>query len=74
MTIAKWLFFIGLGFIAIAIIVYFLIKMGIPLGKMPGDLKFEGEKYRVYFPIVTSIVISIILTILLNLLFWLFRR
>lgn len=72
MNFAKWLFFIGLGFIVVALLFYLFTKMGIPLGKLPGDIK--SEKYRIYFPIVTSIVISIILTVLVNLFFYLFRK
>lgn len=74
MTIAKWLFFIGVGFLVVAFLFFLFTKMGIPLGKLPGDLKIKGEKYGIYFPIVTSLVISVILTLLLNLFFWFFRK
>jgi hypothetical protein len=40
------------------------------LGRLPGDLLIQREKYTLYFPIVTCIVISILLTIF----FSLFRR
>lgn len=39
------------------------------LGQLPGDLKFERENLRVYFPFATSLIISVVL----SLLFWLFR-
>jgi hypothetical protein len=38
------------------------------LGHLPGDIRYEGQRTKVYVPIVGSIVISIILTLLLNLL------
>lgn len=40
------------------------------LGRLPGDVRIEGERGGLYFPIVSSIVVSIVLTILLNAWFW----
>jgi len=40
------------------------------LGRLPGDLAFGGENFRVYIPITTSILISIILSFVL----WLINR
>ncbi len=37
-------------------------------GKLPGDIRIESGRTRVYFPIVTMIVISLIITLLINLL------
>lgn len=37
-------------------------------GRLPGDVRIEGERTRVYVPIVTMLVVSIVLTVLLNLL------
>mgnify|MGYP006303060087 FL=1 len=39
------------------------------IGKMPGDLSWEGKNFKVYFPLGTMLVISVVLTIILNL-FW----
>lgn len=45
---------------------YLASKFGIPLGRLPGDIRIEGENGSFYFPLTTSILVSIILTILLN--------
>jgi len=37
------------------------------LGRLPGDIHFEGKNVSCFLPIATSILLSIILTILLNL-------
>jgi uncharacterized membrane protein YidH (DUF202 family) len=37
------------------------------LGRLPGDLRFEGERTRVYVPITSMIVVSLALTLVLNL-------
>ncbi|HSW35203.1 MAG TPA: DUF2905 domain-containing protein [Candidatus Limnocylindrales bacterium] len=40
------------------------------LGRLPGDIIIQRERFVFYFPIVTAIIISVILTMLANL----FRR
>ena len=42
-------------------------KIGLPLGRLPGDIHFERGNGSFYFPITSSILISVLLTILLNL-------
>ena len=49
-------------------------NLGLPLGRLPGDIRMRGEGWSFNFPIVTSVVVSIVLTVLLNLLLWFFRR
>ena len=36
------------------------------LGRLPGDIRYQGGNVSCFFPIITSIVLSIILTLLLN--------
>ena len=47
-----------------------LVMLGVPIGRLPGDLSYRRGNTTFYFPIVTSIVASILLTLLLAL----FRR
>jgi hypothetical protein len=47
-----------------------LISMGLPIGRLPGDLSWRRGNTTVYFPLATSVAVSILLTIL----FALFRR
>lgn len=42
-------------------------------GRLPGDIRFGGERTRVYLPITSSILASVALTILVNVLVRLFR-
>ena len=44
-----------------------LIVLGLPLGRLPGDLSFKRGNFSFYFPLATSILASIILTLLLML-------
>jgi hypothetical protein len=47
-----------------------LMMVGIPFGRLPGDIVIRRGSSTFYFPLVTSILLSIILTLLLAL----FRR
>jgi hypothetical protein len=47
-------------------IVLGLLSSALPLFRLPGDIRIEGEHFKIYVPIVTCIVISIILTLLFN--------
>ncbi|HVA38085.1 MAG TPA: DUF2905 domain-containing protein [Candidatus Dormibacteraeota bacterium] len=42
------------------------------LGRLPGDLAFGGERWRVYVPLGTSLLLSLVLTLVLGVLSWLF--
>ena len=37
------------------------------MGRLPGDLSFGGEGFRVYIPLATCALLSVIATVLLNL-------
>ena len=62
----KLLVLVGLAIAGIGL----LIMLGLPIGRLPGDIAVRRDNFSFYFPITTSIVLSIILTLLLTL----FRR
>jgi hypothetical protein len=66
-TFARYLVLGGIILILIGGGVYLAAKFGIPLGRLPGDIRIEGENGSFYFPITSSILVSIILSIVLNL-------
>jgi hypothetical protein len=57
---------------AALVIIGLLIYLGALswFGRLPGDIRYEGEHSRVYFPIVSSLLASVVLSVL----FYLFRR
>lgn len=71
---SKWIMGFGAVLLGIGGIIWLFEKLSFPIGRLPGDLFFKGEKYGIYFPWVSSLFLSIFLTILLNFLFWIFRR
>ncbi|MCH2277885.1 MAG: DUF2905 domain-containing protein [Acidobacteriota bacterium] len=56
----KTLMFIGLAVAALG----GLMMLGLPLGRLPGDLVFRRGNVTVYLPLVTSVVLSVLLTLL----------
>jgi hypothetical protein len=42
-----------------------LIMLGVPIGRLPGDITIRRGNSTFYFPIVTSIVVSVLLSLLL---------
>jgi len=73
-NLGKYLIIIGVVIIFVGLLILSLTKLGIPIGKFPGDIHLKKEKFVIYFPIVTSIVISIFLTLLINVIFWIFKK
>ena len=58
----RLLVFLGLGITALGL----LIMVGVPFGRLPGDIMVRRGPVTFYFPVVTSIVLSIILTLILS--------
>ena len=46
------------------------VMLGVPLGRLPGDIVVRKGAFTFYFPLATSVVLSVLLTFLLML----FRR
>ena len=60
----KLLVYVGLGIVALGV----LIMLGVPFGRLPGDIVVRRGSFSFYFPLATSIIISILLTLILALL------
>jgi len=54
-------FFIIAGLILVGI--GLAVKIGLPLGRLPGDIVIQRGNGTFYFPIVTCIVISIVFSL-----------
>ena len=73
-NIARWLVVGGIVLILIGGGVFLASRLGIPIGKLPGDIRIERGGGLFYFPIVTSCLLSILLTIVLNIIVRFFNR
>jgi hypothetical protein len=66
---AAW-FLVILGLIIALIGLIWMLLPSLPwLGRLPGDIRYEGRNVRFYFPLMTCVLISLILSGL----FWLIR-
>ena len=45
-------------------------RMGLPLGRLPGDLAWRGRYGSVFVPLGTSLLLSVVLSVL----FWIIGR
>jgi hypothetical protein len=59
-------FLVLAGTIIVVIGLLFMVSDKIPLGRLPGDIQFGSERFRVHIPLATSILLSIVVTIILN--------
>ena len=69
--IGKILLGLGLLLIVLGAVLLFGSRLGLPIGRLPGDLHWRSRSgnTQVYFPIATSILLSILLSLIL----WLLR-
>ena len=73
-TIGKWIVLIGLGLAVLGGLVWLAGRLGLPLGRLPGDINIQNGNFSFYFPCASSILISLLLTVLLNVAVRLLRR
>ena len=73
-SIGKGIFVLGVLLIVTGGLVWLLGRSGLPLGRLPGDIRIEGEKVSCYAPIVTMIILSVVLTIILNIVIRMLNR
>jgi hypothetical protein len=63
---ARILVILGVILIIAGGLFYLLARLGIPLGKLPGNIRIEGNNFTCVFALGASILLSIILTVVLN--------
>jgi hypothetical protein len=42
-----------------------LISLGVPIGRLPGDIIVRRGNFSFYFPLTTSILVSVVLTLVM---------
>jgi Protein of unknown function (DUF2905) len=66
---AKFLIGVGLGLVIVGLIFALGGKAPI-LGKLPGDISVEREKFSFYFPLTSSLIVSAIFSLVMVVLGW----
>lgn len=70
--IGRMLIVLGLVVAAVGMAMWGLGRTG--FRGLPGDVRYEGENVRIYFPIVTCLALSVLLTAAMWLWRWLTGR
>jgi len=73
-TFARYLMLAGIVLFILGGGMYLAAKFGIPLGRLPGDIRIEREGFSFYFPLASSILVSVVLTIVLNVIVRLLKK
>lgn len=73
-SISKALIFLGIALALAGVGIYLAERLGLPLGRLPGDVRIERGNFRLYFPVTTMIILSILLTVGLNIILRLINR
>ena len=72
--LGKLMIFAGVALAAIGVVVWLASRSGglpLRLGRLPGDIAYQGKHGSFYFPVVTCILLSVALTLILWLVQWL---
>ena len=63
--IGKLMLVAGAVLVAAGALLVFGARLPFRMGRLPGDIVYQGRHGSFYFPIVTCIVVSVILTLVL---------
>lgn len=67
---ARWLMILGAALFMLGIVLHFAPWLLHWFGRLPGDIRIESARGRVFIPLTSMLLVSIVLTLLVNL----FRR
>jgi Protein of unknown function (DUF2905) len=63
--LGRFLIFAGILIVVLGVCVLLAQKLGLPLGRLPGDIAWQGKHTSVYFPLATCLLVSVILSLIL---------
>jgi hypothetical protein len=63
---ARFMIILGLVLLIGGGLLLLAARVGLPLGRLPGTIRIQGEIFTCVVPLLASILLSILLTILLN--------
>ncbi len=73
-TLGKWIVVFGLVVIVLGGLVWAVGRLGLPLGRLPGDINLQRGNSTIMISCGTSILLSILLTVVLNVVLRFFTR
>ena len=70
MNLGRMLMALGGALVLIGALVWLGGRLGLPLGRLPGDIRIERPNFRFYFPLATCVLLSVLVSLAL----WVFRK
>ncbi|HLE13183.1 MAG TPA: DUF2905 domain-containing protein [Anaerolineales bacterium] len=67
MYLGRLLILLGLALLIVGGSIYLFARLGVNLGRLPGDFRIQTESVTCLIPLASSIILSIVLTVVLNL-------
>lgn len=58
----KWVVLVGLVIAAFGLLTMGLERLGLRLGRLPGDIAIESKGLSIYIPLTTMLLVSALLT------------
>jgi len=63
----RWLMFAGATILVLGFVLHFTPWLLNWFGKLPGDIRIETERSKIFIPITSMIVVGIVLSVIINL-------
>ncbi|TDT44141.1 hypothetical protein DES49_0240 [Halospina denitrificans] len=64
---SRWFIIAGIALVAIGLVLHYAPWLLSWFGRLPGDIRAEGEHSQLFIPITSMIIVSLVLTLVLNL-------
>lgn len=64
---ARWLILAGLVLVVVGLVLHYAPWLLSWFGRLPGDIRVEGDKGNVFIPITSMVIVSLVLSVILNL-------
>ncbi|MCW5850849.1 MAG: DUF2905 domain-containing protein [Anaerolineae bacterium] len=73
-TIGRILLVGGVLLAVVGLLVIGAGRLGLPIGRLPGDINIQRGGLTVFIPLVSCLLASLVLTVVVNLVLWILRR
>jgi len=70
MPLGRTLIIVGLVLVVGGVVVTLAGRLGVPFGRLPGDIRIQGKNSSFYFPLTTCILVSLAASLVM----WILRR
>lgn len=65
-NLGKTIIFIGLALVVIGAALTIAGKLGLPFGKLPGDITYQRKNVTIFAPLGSMLILSLVISLILN--------